>query len=75
MRRFIVYYRRDGDRWRQLRPGLDDKTCKRAAVQAAIRYMRNNPAVEGVAVRVRNELFNVMAAEPDACHEFTFPED
>jgi hypothetical protein len=29
MRRFIIYHRREGDRWRQLQPGIDARACKR----------------------------------------------
>ncbi|MFZ5833153.1 MAG: hypothetical protein ACOY3P_23955 [Planctomycetota bacterium] len=74
MRRFIVYYRRGRNRWRQLQPGTDAKACKRAELQPAIRFMRDNPAVCGVAVRVGDELFNLMSVEEADTYEFTFPE-
>ena len=74
MRRFTVYYRRGRSHWRQLQPGVHDGLCNKPEVREAIRYMRDNPAVEGVAVRVGDELFNVMAVAGDRCYEFAFPE-
>jgi hypothetical protein len=74
MRRFIVYYRRGRNRWRQLQPGVHDYLCDRPEVQRAIRYLRDDPSVEGIAVRLGDDLFNLMAAAPSDCYEFTFPE-
>jgi hypothetical protein len=73
MRRFIVYYRRGRNRWRQLQPGVHDDLCARPELQRAIRYMRDDPSVEGIAVRLGDDLFNLMAAVPADCYEFTFP--
>jgi hypothetical protein len=75
MRRFIIYHRRGRNRWRQLQPGVHDEAYKRPAVQDAVRYMRDNPEVAGIAVRLGDELFNLMAADQRDCYEFTFPED
>jgi hypothetical protein len=74
MRRFIVYYRRGRNRWRQLQPGVHHDLCDRPEVQRAIRYLRDDPSVEGIAVRLGDDLFNLMAAAPCDCYEFTFPE-
>ena len=74
MRRFIVYYRRGRNRWRQLQPGVHDDLCDRPEVQRAIRYLRDDSSVEGIAVRLGDDLFNLMAAAPSDCYEFTFPE-
>lgn len=75
MRRFIIYYRRGRNRWRQLQPGVHDETCKRPEVQHAIRYLRGNPSAVAIAVRVDDELFNLMATDETECYEFVFPED
>ena len=75
MRRFIIYHRRESARWRPLRPGIDARACKRTAVRAAIRYMRDNPAVGGIVLRLDGDDFLLIAAEPGDCYEFTFPED
>jgi hypothetical protein len=74
MRRFIIYCRRGRNRWRQLQPGVHDDLCARPELQRAIRYMRDNPSIEGIAVRLGDDLFNLMAAAPADCYEFTFPE-
>jgi len=74
MRRFIIYYRHRQERWRQLRPGIDARACKRSAVTAAIRFMRDNPAIDGVVVRLGDDVFTLIAATPADCYEFTFPE-
>jgi hypothetical protein len=74
MRRFIVYYRRGRNRWQQLQPGVHDDLCSRPEVQRAIRYLRDDRSVEGIAVRLGDDLFNLMAAAPSDCYEFTFPE-
>lgn len=75
MRRFIVYYRRGRNRWQQLQPRVHDELCARPEVQRAIRYMRDDPSVAGIAVRLGDDLFNLMAAAPSNCYEFTYPED
>ena len=74
MRRFIIYHRRGRDRWRQLQPGVHADLCARPEVQRAIRYLRDDPSVAGIAVRLGDDLFNLMAANPNDCYEFTFPE-
>jgi hypothetical protein len=74
MRRFTIYYRRGRNRWRPLQPGIHDDLCARAEVQRAIRYLRDDPSVAGIAVRLGDHLFNLMAADPGDCYEFTFPE-
>jgi len=74
MRRFIVYYRRGRNRWRQLQPGGHDDLCARPEVQRAIRYMRDDPSAAGVAVRLGDDPFKMMAAAPSDCYEFTCPE-
>ena len=74
MRRFIIYYRRGRNRWRQLQPGVHDDLCARPELQQAIRYMRDHLSVEGIAVRLGDDLFNLMAAAPADCYEFAFPE-
>ena len=61
MRRFTIYFRRGRNRWRQLQPGGHDDLCARPEVQRAIRHLRD-------------DLFNLMAAEASDCYEFTFPE-
>ena len=74
MRRFTIYFRRGRNRWRQLQPGVHDDLCARPEVQRAIRHLRDDPSIEGIAVRLGDDLFNLMAAEASDCYEFTFPE-
>jgi len=74
MRRFIIYHRRGRNRWRQLQPVVHDDLFARAEIQRAIRYLRDDPSVAGIAVRLGDDLFNLMAADPNDCYEFTFPE-
>ena len=73
MRRFTVYYRRRRKRWRQLQPGVHDDLCARPELQQAIRYLRDNPSTEGIAIRLGDDLFNFMAAAPTDLYGFTFP--
>ena len=74
MRRFVIYYRRGRNRWRQLQPGVHDDLCDRPEVQRAMRYLRDDPSVAGIAVRLGDDLYNLMAAVPSDCSEFAFPE-
>lgn len=72
MRGFVVYHRRGRNRWRQLQPGFHDGLCNQPEVQQAIRYLRDNPSTEGIAMRLGDDLFNLMAAAPSDLLGFTF---
>ena len=74
MRRFTIYFRRGRNRWRQLQPGVHDDLCARPEVQRAICHLRDDHSIAGIAVRLGDDLFNLMAADPSDCYEFTFPE-
>jgi hypothetical protein len=74
MRRFIIYHRRGRNRWRQLQPGRHDDLCGRPEIDRAICYLRDDSIVAGIAVRLGDDLFNLMTAAASDCYEFTFPE-
>ena len=72
MRRFIIYHRRGRNRWRQLQPGVHDDLCARPEIERAVRYLRDDPCVAGIAVRLGDDLFNLMAAAPTDLFGLTF---
>jgi len=74
MRRLFIYYRRGENRWQQLQPGLHEAACKRPEIRGAVHYLGTHPEAVGIAVRVGDELFNLMVAGPEDCFEFTFPD-
>lgn len=73
MRGFVAYHRRGQNRWRQLKPGFHEALCDQPEVQRAIRYLRDNPSTEGIALRLGDDLFNLMAAAPTDLFGLTFP--
>lgn len=72
MRQYVILYKRGPARdFVKLKPHEHHALYSRDQVVEAIELMRQRPAVEGICVRVEDELFNVMgfdqpAEAPDA---------
>ena len=60
-RQYVIYYRRGGNPWGQLEPVVHEGLYKRPQVAFAVAVMQANPFVEGVCVRLGDDLFNIMA--------------
>jgi len=75
MRRYVILYRRGTGDWGRLTPGVHQGLYDRPEINAAVAFLRDNPAAEGVAVRLGDETFNVMVTvEPKAENTFAFEE-
>jgi hypothetical protein len=63
MRQYFIYYRRGGPdrKWGKLTPNVHQGLYQREPVEKAIAFIRDNPAVEGVALRIDDEQFNIIA--------------
>lgn len=76
MRQYFIYYRRGGPdrKWGKLTPAIHQGLYQREPVQAVVTFIRDNPAVEGVAVRIDDEMFNIIAftQEAEAPQAFKF---
>lgn len=74
MRQYTIFYMRGGmSNFKRLDKLVDHNLYDRAEVQDQINYIRRTPSVEGVAVRVKDELFNIMAFESDTVTTDSFP--
>ncbi len=77
MRQYKILYKRTGmPNFKSLEPGTTSNLADRPQVKAAIDLMRDNPCVEGMAVRLDDELFNIVAFEQpaEAPLAFKFPD-
>lgn len=74
MRKYVILYRRGKGRWGRVAPGLHQGLYDRPEVNAAVVFLRDNPAAQGVAVVIGDEQFNVIAtSNPDENNTFEFP--
>ncbi len=72
MRHYVILYRRADAVWSRLIPHVQHNLYDRDEVNAAIAFMTENPCVEGVAIRIGDESFNVMAvSNPDQSGVFS----
>lgn len=60
-RQYVIYYRRGGGTWGQLEPQVHEGLYKRPEVAFGVALMSANPFVEGLCVRLGDDLFNIMA--------------
>lgn len=77
MRQYQLYYKRLGTKdFAPLQPNVHAPLYGRAEVKAAIAHMRTNPSVEGMAVRIEDEQFNIIASDQEELvpNAFTFGE-
>lgn len=71
MRKYLVYYRRGKGAWGILTPSVHAGLYQRPEIDAAKVFLHDNPAVEGIAIRLDDELFNlVVTADPKAENTF-----
>lgn len=76
MRRYVILYRRGTGKWGRMTPEIHRGLYDRPEVNAAVAFLRDNPAAEGVAVRLEDETFNIMVvAASDEPNAFTFDEE
>lgn len=67
MKQYAILYKRLGsEKWARLEPNVDANLYDRPEVAAAVDHLRQNPASEGVSVRVGAEQFNVMTFDQEA---------
>jgi len=67
MKQYAILYKRAGsEKWARLTPNVDMNLYDKPEVTAAVDHLRQNPASEGVSVRIGNEQFNVMAFDQEA---------
>lgn len=75
-RQYRILHRHVADppnQFRRLRPKMDGQIYDRAEVRVAIGFMRDNPTVEGIAVRLDDELFNIISFTQEAEAPLSFP--
>jgi hypothetical protein len=73
MRKYLILYRRGIGDWGRMTPGIHKGLYDRPEVNAAVAFLRENPAAEGAAVRIGDETFNVMVTnEPKTENAFDF---
>jgi hypothetical protein len=73
MRRYVILYRRGTGNWGRMTPSIHAGLYDKPEVNAAIAFLRDNSAAEGVAVRLGDECFNVMVTmEPKTENAFDF---
>lgn len=75
MRQYQLFYKRLGvDKFAPLQPNVHAPLYGRKEVKAAVAHMRENPHVEGMAIRIETEQFNIIASDQDELVEnaFTF---
>jgi hypothetical protein len=76
MRQYKIFFRRGPDaKFGQCQPFIHAGLYNKPEVQEAIAYLRDNPHIEGLALRLNDEQFNLIAFEQDALapNAFTFP--
>jgi hypothetical protein len=74
VRQYYIFYKREGGKFAKLDPTAHANLYDKPEVAQAIDALRGNLAFEAVAVRVGNELFNVVAftQEAEAPQAFKF---
>ena len=73
MRKYVILYRRGTGVWGCMTPGIHEGLYDKPEIDAAVTFLRENSAAEGVAVRLGDETFNVMVTtEPQTENAFDF---
>lgn len=73
MRKYVILYRRGTGKWGRLTPDVHQGFYDQPAIVAAVDFLRANPNAEAVAVRLEDELFNVVVVtEPKTENTFDF---
>ncbi len=67
MRQYAIFYRRGtGTKFGRLKPNENPKLIDHEEITDAIEVMRQRPCVEGVIVRLADELFNIVSFNQEA---------
>jgi hypothetical protein len=74
MRQYQIVFQRLGGKPSRLQPHVHAALYDRPEVQAAIQHMRVNPHIDGIAMLLDGERFNIMAftQEAEAPNAFRF---
>ena len=74
MRQYQIIYQRLGGKPSKLQPHVHVGLYDRPEVHAAVEYMRANPHVDGIAMLLDGDRFNIMAFTQEAIapNAFTF---
>ena len=75
MRQYLIYYKRGASKFSLLDPILGKKLYDRAEVNAGIQVLSDNPAFEGIVVRLEDEMFNVITICQEALAPNAIPFD
>jgi hypothetical protein len=67
-----MFYRKGGNPWVQLDPNADSSVYTHQELAFAIGFMAQNPFVEGICVRLGDDVFNIMLAAGHVEKVFTF---
>lgn len=70
---YILYKRGTGPRYARLHPGRDASIYTRHELAIAVAFLAANPFIEGVAVRIEDEMFNVISFVQEAEAPLSFP--
>ena len=73
MRQYRILYCRPDTDWTQLEPHIHSRVYDRPEINASIEHMRANFHVEGMAVRLETELFNIVASNKEELQAGSFP--
>jgi hypothetical protein len=63
MRQYFIFYKRDKGEFARLNPRDYRPLIDRPEINLAIDVMRDNPTIEGVCVRLGDELFNLTSTD------------
>jgi len=73
MRQYQILYRKPETDWVQLEPHIHSRIYDRPEINASIEYMKENCRVEGMAIRLEAELFNLIACDKPKLELNSFP--
>jgi hypothetical protein len=73
MRKYVIFYRRGLGVWGRLTPISHMRLYDKPEINTAVAFLRDNPSIEGIIVRLADELFNIMVcSEPKTPNTFEF---
>jgi hypothetical protein len=73
IRQYFVLYKREGSQsFSKLEPGVHLPLYNKPEIWNALRHMRSYPHIEGLAIRLGNEQYNIIATERETKLNETF---
>lgn len=74
MRQYYVLYKRGpGGTFAHLKPGRDNALYERAEVHTAVETLALHPFMEAIALRIEDEMYNIITFVQDAEAPNSFP--